>query len=88
MCFIYNDFLREEMKRLTRDFVHCVHILLFCGRGFAGLVFFLHDPVRYGTKLVLIVQSPQLLVSIGNTHDLCRLQVTSQVAESASDDCK
>ena len=39
-----------------RDFAHCIHILLFCGRGFAGLVFFfLQDPVRDGTKLVLIV---------------------------------
>ncbi len=27
-------------KRLTRDFANCVHILLFFGQGFAGLVFF------------------------------------------------
>ncbi len=28
------------------------------------------------------------LHSIGNAHDSCRMQVTSQVAESASGDCK
>ncbi len=48
----------------------------------------LQDPVCYSTKLVLIVKPPLRLVYIGNTHDFCGLQVTSQVEERASSDCK